>query len=69
MRTETPWQRRGLGVALIAEQARRLKGLGIECLRVNYAAGNPAAERLYAKAGFVPRFRRVAHRWVAVDPC
>lgn len=63
MRTETAWQRRGLAAALIAEQARRLKALGIECLKVNYAIGNPAAERLYAKARFVPRFKRVAYRW------
>jgi GNAT superfamily N-acetyltransferase len=67
MRTEAAWQRRGLGVALIAEQARRLKALGIECLKVNYATGNPAAERLYAKARFVPRFKRVAYRWTAPD--
>jgi GNAT superfamily N-acetyltransferase len=67
MRTETAWQRRGLGVALIAEQARRLKALGVECLKVNYAIGNPAAERLYAKAGFVARFKRVAYRWTAPD--
>jgi len=67
MRTELAWQRRGLAAALIAEQARRLAELGIQCLKVNYAVGNGAAERLYAKAGFVPRFTRVAYRWTAPD--
>jgi GNAT superfamily N-acetyltransferase len=67
MRTELAWQRRGLAAALIAEQARRLAQLGIHRLEVNYAIGNAAAERLYAKAGFVPRFTRVAYRWASVD--
>jgi GNAT superfamily N-acetyltransferase len=67
MRTETAWQRRGLGISLIAEQARRLAELGIERLAVNYAIANPAAARLYAKAGFAPRFERVAYRWTPPD--
>jgi GNAT superfamily N-acetyltransferase len=66
MRTERPWQRRGLAAALIAEQARRLAELGIQRLEVNYAIGNAAAERLYATAGFVPRFTRVAYRWTGL---
>jgi GNAT superfamily N-acetyltransferase len=65
MRTEAAWQRRGLGTALIAEQARRLLRLGIEDLKVNYATDNLAAERLYARSKFVVRFRRVLYRWVA----
>jgi GNAT superfamily N-acetyltransferase len=67
MRTERAWQRRGLAAALIAEQARRLAELGIQRLEVNYASGNAAAERLYAKAGFLPRFTRVAYRWTGLD--
>lgn len=67
MRTELAWQRRGLAAALIAEQARRLAELGVEKLEVNYAIGITAAERLYAKAGFVPRFTRVAYRWTGSD--
>jgi GNAT superfamily N-acetyltransferase len=63
MRTEQAWQGRGLGTALIAEQVRRLRGLGIDDLRVNYATNNRAAQRLYAKSKFVLRFKRVAYRW------
>lgn len=65
MRTERAWQRRGLGTALIAEQARRLLGLGIQDLKVNYATDNPAAWRLYARSRFVVRFRRLMYRWQA----
>jgi GNAT superfamily N-acetyltransferase len=67
MRTESAWQRRGLAAALIAEQARRLNGLGIESIKVNYDMHNPAAARLYERSKFVLRFKRVAYRWPAPD--
>jgi GNAT superfamily N-acetyltransferase len=63
MRTEQAWQRRGLGTALIAEQSRRLLGLGIHTLKVNYATDNSAAGQLYARSQFVARFRRLLYRW------
>jgi len=53
MRTESSGQRRGLATALIAEQARRLRQLGIEEIKVNYATDNPAAARLYERSKFV----------------
>jgi len=65
MRTEEAWQRRGLGTALIAEQARRLLGLGIQDIKVNYATDNPAARQLYARSKFGVRFRRLMYRWQA----
>ena len=45
-----PWQRHGLGRALLAEGLRRLEALGATLAQV--ASGSPPAHALYAAAGF-----------------
>ena len=54
------YRRRGLGRRLMLAAEERLQALGVEQLRLETACGNRAAQRLFAKLGFV-RVRRVAH--------
>jgi mycothiol synthase len=52
--THPDFQRQGLGKAVVAEGLRRLQALGMAQAMVCAEHDNPAAQRLYAAAGFRP---------------
>jgi GNAT superfamily N-acetyltransferase len=56
MRTESPHQRLGLARHLLTEGVHRLVAHDCDRLKVFYQNDNPAAQRLYLGAGFVPTF-------------
>ncbi len=64
MRTEEPFQGRGVGKALLAAGLERLARRGCSRLKVSYIAGNEPARRLYVGSGFVPESRAWTYRLV-----
>jgi GNAT superfamily N-acetyltransferase len=54
MRTEDPYQGRGVGRGLLAEGLTRLSAAGCRRLKVGHLVGNEVARRLYEGAGFRP---------------
>jgi GNAT superfamily N-acetyltransferase len=53
MRTEEPFQQRGLARAVLTAGLDRLATAGCRRLKVSYMTGNAAAEHLYLSSGFV----------------
>jgi GNAT superfamily N-acetyltransferase len=52
MRTEEPFQRRGLGRAVLTAGIDRLAAAGCERFKISYEPGNAAARHLYLSTGF-----------------
>ena len=52
MRTEEPFQRRGLARAVLTAGLDRLAAAGCERLKVSYEPDNPASRHLYLSTGF-----------------
>lgn len=61
VRTESAYQRRGLGRALLTEGIRRLRAGGAEMLKVNFEQTNESARGLYASVGFHEAFGILAY--------
>jgi len=55
------WRRQGVGGALLARLLDTARAAGLRDLRLEVAAGNAPAQRLYAAAGFRPT--RVTHNY------
>ena len=56
MLTLPAWRGRGLGEAVLGESARWARGRGASRLYLQVEADNASARRLYARAGFEPRY-------------
>ncbi len=66
-----PFRRRGVGHGLVEhlEDVARSKSHKTIGLAVGLYAGYGAAQRLYARLGYVPDGRGITHRGQPVDPC
>jgi ribosomal-protein-alanine N-acetyltransferase len=51
---DPPWHRRGIGTALLLDQARASPALGVRHLTLEVRASNSAAQDLYRRFGFAP---------------
>ncbi len=63
--TVPEYRRRGLAAALLATGANRLRAMGVAAVAVDSWSESPAANQLYAGAGFVPW--DCAHSWQQPD--
>lgn len=61
IRTEEPYQRRGLAHHLIARGIAKLHGLGATSIRVTFDESNLGAARLYHGLDFIDRFRKLEY--------
>ncbi len=61
VRTEEPFQRRGIGRALLTEGIRRMMAGGAELIKVVRDRDNAAARGLYASVGFDEGFRALSY--------
>jgi ribosomal protein S18 acetylase RimI-like enzyme len=61
--TATEFRKVGLGSALIAEACNRLRKLGCQKVTVMSWSESEGANRLYEKAGFLPKFKKNYWKW------